>query len=82
MKILAEVPWTLKVTCKECKSELEVEASDVRALEWESGDCDHTSYTAKCAVCKSDIELPFSKLATGVREEAVRKYRKNKKRRW
>jgi hypothetical protein len=82
VKVLEEKPWTLKVTCKECKSELEVEASDVRALEWESGDCDHTSYTTKCAVCKSSIDLKFHDIAPGVREEAVRKHRKSKKRRW
>ncbi len=82
MKVIEEKPWTHEAKCKECGSTLLVEAGDVRALEWESGDCDHTSYTAKCAVCKSDVELKHADIASGVREEAVRKHRKGKKRRW
>lgn len=80
MKILSEVPWTLKVQCKECKSQLEVEASDVRAVEWESGDCDHTSLYAKCPVCYGELDLD-GKVPPGIRDKAVERYRKGKRRR-
>jgi len=82
MKVLEEKPWTVEAKCKECGSTLLVEATDVKAVEYESGDCDYTSYSAQCAVCKSDVELKLGDIASGVREAAVRRYRQGKKRRW
>ena len=80
--MLEEKPWTLEATCKGCGSKLQVEASDVKAVEYEVSDCDHTAYHAVCPVCKTDVDLNHTQIAPGVREEAVKRYRKNKKRRW
>ncbi len=82
MKVLEEKPWTTEATCKGCGSRLEVEAADVRAVEFEISDCDHTSYSCKCGVCKTDIELEAGKIAPGVRDEAVKRWRKSRKSRW
>lgn len=82
MKVLEEKPWTLEVTCGECGSKLQVEKDDVRAVEYEVSDCDHTDYSAVCPVCKSPVDLPTKDIAVGVREEAVKRYRKSRKSRW
>lgn len=45
-------------------------------------DCDHTSYSCRCAVCRSEVELRAEDLVPGVREGAVKRWRQSKKRRY
>lgn len=59
MKVLKDNKegWTLEITCKDCKSELTVEASDVY---WELLGCFdefNTYYRADCGACKGAIDL-------------------------
>lgn len=60
MKVLKRVPWSRNCTCHGCKSELELEANDVRVASFGSmGDYEDEFYV-ECPVCKTDIRLgPF-----------------------
>lgn len=79
MRVIEEKPWTLGIVCKSCGSKLEVEATDVRAVEFEISDCDHTALHAKCPVCFGEINLA-GLVPPGIRDKAIERYRKGKKR--
>lgn len=57
MKVLKRQPWSLVVDCPSCKSQLEIEASDVIKGYYSCmGETDMVYYVV-CMVCNGDIDF-------------------------
>lgn len=70
MKILKIVPWSEKIKCKGCKSELEVESEDMRTGRFGVYDEFETKYYVVCPVCGHWHYFAESKLPTNVKSGA------------
>lgn len=72
MKVLKTVPWSEKITCKGCKSELEVEAGDMCTGRYGSFDEFETKFYVICPVCGDWHYFSDSKLPSNVKRDAKR----------
>lgn len=75
MKILKKQDvsgWTVKHTCSNCESELEVESKDLIYSHYD-GDMrepGYESYNAACAVCSQQFNVPTTKIPKLIQIEA------------
>lgn len=77
MKILKhpDTKWTYKHTCANCTAELEVEKPDVK-FKYFDGDFREVGYdtwTATCAVCNNDFNIPLESIPKAVQFEIKKK---------
>lgn len=70
MKVIKRVPWSLKYTCTGCKSELEIEPSDVLVGRFGCFDDYETRYYVKCTVCGTEKYLNEKNVPTNVLRDA------------
>lgn len=70
--------WRYTLTCYVCKSQLEVEADDLRyageAGDWH--DAGWESYTISCAACGTSLDIPTDKIPTLVKVHAEKRKKK------
>jgi hypothetical protein len=60
MKVLSTEKWSKRVNCRECKSRLEIEEDDLRAVNTAmsyAGETWDPRLRVTCAVCHSDIDV-------------------------
>jgi hypothetical protein len=64
--------WTYKHICKDCDSELEVEAKDLRHTHYDGDfrDPAYDTYSAQCAVCTRTFTVPVNKIPKLIQIEA------------
>lgn len=70
MKVLKRVPWSLVYTCSGCKSELEIEASDVMYGSFGCYDDSETRYYVKCVVCGDSKFIDAKGIPTDIKNNA------------
>lgn len=70
--------WRYQITCDYCKSELEVEASDLQyagdAGDWH--DAGWESYTCYCSECNNNLTIPLAKVPALVKVTAQKRKKK------
>lgn len=65
--------WTQCIECPDCKSSIEIHATDVSYQSLGSFDGPYESYySARCGACKTSISLPAKTLPEFVKAKAVK----------
>lgn len=80
MKILSEKKWSKEIKCHECKAELEIEESDLFAVNTAQGYAGESwdpRLRVTCAACNSRIDIT-SKVPSGMREKKYDQLRKKR----
>ncbi len=61
--------WTLEITCRDCKSKLEITAKDVFSARYGSFDEFEIEWRVECGACQSEIKVS-SKIPEWVKRES------------
>ena len=80
MKVLERKPWSIKTTCPDCHSKLEVESEDIVAGRFGSMGDYETEYYCVCAVCRSQIIIKDYRIPWSIREPALDKMQRKDRR--